>query len=142
MTMSIPSIWSSGHMRPASPTTRCVAVSTVIMLRPISPRPPRKVRSTQLSVAASGPIREIRVIDRGQALVNRVHQLFLAAEILGENGGANDHPHRAGPDPDGAPGLNEAGAAQGHRHHWLPGPHGHDEDPLLEGPKLGSSGPG
>src|SRR5208337_3857556 len=142
MTMSIPSMGSSGNMSPASTTTRWPQVSRVIMLRPISPTPPRKVRSTQLCVAAAGAIGEVGVIVGGDGLEDRGHQVFLAPIILGMDGRRNYHPHRPGPHPDAVRGLNKTGAAEAHRHDGLPGFGGHDEDPFLKGTELRGGYPG
>src|SRR5574340_459206 len=108
MTMSIPSIWSSGNMRPASTTTRQWSVSRVIRLRPISPRPPRKVRSTQLRLGVSGAIGKVGVVVRLDGLSYRGHEVLLAAEGLRGDGGRDDHPNGSGFHPDGPSRLDKA----------------------------------
>src|SRR5674476_1147539 len=136
MTMSIPSIWSSGNMRPASTTTRQSAVSRVIRLRPSSPRPPRKVRSTQLRLGVSGAMGKVGVVGGLDGLAYCGHEVLFAAEGVRCDGGRDDHLYRSRSHPHGPPRLNEAGAADAHRHNGLPRLYGHDEYPFLEGQKL------
>src|SRR5436309_4767581 len=49
MTMSMPSICSSGNMRPASTTTMSLSCSMAIMFFPISPTPPSGMTRTVLA---------------------------------------------------------------------------------------------
>ena len=79
MTMSIPSMWSSGNMSPASTTTMRPSCSMAAQLRPISPRPPRNVTRT-VPLATDGSKR-IHDLGRGavECLVGvRVGQSTLA----------------------------------------------------------------
>src|SRR5438874_5016887 len=55
-TRSTPSISSSGNMRPASITTMFSSYSSAIMLRPISPRPPRGMARNLGCLAKKGEL--------------------------------------------------------------------------------------
>src|ERR1700737_3289608 len=79
-TRSTPSISSSGNIRPASMTTMFSSYSSAIMLRPISPRPPRGMARNLGCLAKKGELL-LRLGDRFGGGGNHLAPLFHPVKV-------------------------------------------------------------
>src|SRR6267143_2086214 len=79
-TRSTPSISSSGNIRPASMTTMFSSYSSAIMLRPISPRPPRGIARNLGCLAKKGELL-LRLGDRRGGDRSDLAPLLHAVEV-------------------------------------------------------------
>ncbi len=75
-------------------------------------------------------------------LAHRGHQVFFAAERAWGDGGGYDYLDGSWPQSHGLPGLDEARAADAHRHNGLPRLQGHNEYPFFKGQEFPRRGPG